>query len=204
MAKQSKLTMGAWGKKHGLTLSQVKQLITDDVISSAVKLGGNNRKLIFENDADKLFEDHKIRSAGFFTAEDQANQAKDKEQKFDRASPGSGHREGSMMVDETHTGVYSKARAAKETMAAKMAQVKYEKLTGSLVEVDEVRKAAKNIGLAIKGSLTALPNKMAPILAAETDVQKVRKYLDEEIRMALENLSRGNYDFLKEEVPSDV
>lgn len=193
MAK-SKLSMGAWGKKHDLSLAQVKKLIKDDVISQAVKLGGNNRKLILEDEADQLWHDFKLKEAGFFTAEDQAK-GQDA-QKFERASPGSGHRPGSMMVDNEHSGVYSKARAAKETMAAKMAQVKYEKLTGSLIEVDEVRKAAKNIGLAIKGSLTALPNKLAPILAAETDVQKVRKYLDEEIRMALENLSRGNYDFL--------
>lgn len=197
MTKQVKMSMGAWAKKHDLTLAQVKKLIKDDVISSAVKLGGNNRKLILEAEADKLYQDFNIREAGFFTPEDQAKRAEG--QKFERAAPGSGYREGSMMVDNEHSGVYSKARAAKETMAAKMAQVKYEQLTGSLVEVDEVKRAAKDIGLAIKGSLTALPNKLAPILAAETDVQKVRKYLDEEIRVALENLSRGNYDFLKDE-----
>lgn len=198
LGKQVKLSMKAWGSEHGLSLAQVKKLIADEVISSAIRLGGNDRKLILKAEADQLYHDYKIKSAGFFTAEDQAKQAEPKEQKFKKDAPGSGYREGSMMVNDEHSGVYSKARAAKETMAAKTAQVKYELLTGNLVEVDEVKRAAKNIGSAIKGALTVLPNKLAPILAAENDVQKVRKYLDEEIRVALENLSRGDYEFLKD------
>lgn len=186
MAKEKMISMKDFANSRGLEMRDVKKLIKDGVISDAVKLGRNNRKLISESLANSLMDNHEGKSDT-------------PKQEFERHSPGSGHRDGSMMVDDSHMGIYSKARAAKETMAAKMAQVKYEQLTGSLVEADEVRSAAKKIGLSLRNSLMNLPNKISPLVASETDVLKVKMILEGEIRSALTNLSRGDYDFLNEE-----
>lgn len=183
MAKEKMLSMTDFAKSRGMTMKDIKKAIKDEIISDAVKLGRNDRKLILVDKANALLDEH----LGI-----------EKPQEFERHAPGSGHRDGSMMVDETSIGAYSKARAVKETMAAKTAQVKYEQLTGSLVDADEVRSAAKIVGLNLRNSLLNLPNKLAPILAAETDVLKAKRILEDEIRSALENLSRGDYDFLGE------
>lgn len=184
--------MGEFAKDLNLQLKDVKELINTGVIADAVKIGNNGRKWILRNLAHELYQKHKFKEAGF-NSDNQQNG-----QNFDRLSQGSGERDGSMMVDKKNMGVYSQARAVKETFVAKTAQVKYEQMMGQLVEVDEVRKAAKLIGLNIRNALENLPNKLAPIVTAETDVAENKRILASEIKAALDNLSRGDYDFLKD------
>ena len=40
-------------------------------------------------------------------------------------------------------------------------------------------------------------DKLSPVMAAETDINKVHKILNDEIRKLLSNLSRGDYKFLE-------
>lgn len=175
--------MTDYAKSRDLKLKDVKKAIADEIISDAVKLGRNDRKLIEVEKANALWDKH----LGI-----------EPKQEFEKHAPGSGHREGSMMVNNEHMPMYSMARASKETYAAKTAQVKYEKLTGSLLERDDVERAAKIVGGNLRNSLLNLPNKLAPIVAAETDVIKVKHLLDQEIKSLLKALSRGDYDYLKD------
>lgn len=91
----------------------------------------------------------------------------------------------------------STARSVKEVYSAKMEQLKYEKMVGSLVDADEVKKAARDMGLAVRDALQYLPDKLGPVLAAETDIEKVNDLLSEEIRSALDAMSRGNFQLFE-------
>lgn len=93
----------------------------------------------------------------------------------------------------------STARSVKEVYSAKMEQLKYEKMVGSLVDADDVKKAARDMGLAVRDALQYIPDKLAPILAAESDIEKVNDLLSEEIRSALDAMSRGNFEIFEQE-----
>lgn len=177
------LSMTDYAKSRDVKIKDVKAAIKSEIISSAVKLGRNDRKLIVVDEANELWDKH----LGI-----------EPEQQFEKHAPGSGHRDGSMMVSNEHQPMYSMARASKETYAAKTAQVKYEQLTGSLIEKDEVARAAKIVGGNLRNALLNLPNKLAPIVAAETDVVQVKHLLDKEIKSILKALSRGDYEYLKD------
>ena len=191
MGQSNKCTMSEFAKENGLALKDVKELINTGILKDAVVKAFNNRKLLLRALAYQLYQNHKMQSAGF---------APDKvEENTQKASPGSGYRDGSVMINDETREVYSKSRAAKEAIAAKTAQIKYEQLAGSLVDADEVRAAFKVIGLNIKNALLNIPNKLSPIVTAETDVAENKRTLTKEIKEVLDNLSRGDYDFLKED-----
>jgi len=175
-----KLSMTDFAKRRDVKLKDIKQAIKDGIIpEEAVTLGSNNRKIINVEIAERAWNKHYGYEPAFKEEE----------------KVGSGYRKGSMMVDEESMPLYSKARASKTAYEAKIAQVKYEELTGSLVKVEEVKTVAKDIGRNLRDALMNIPNKLSPVLAAETNVDEVSKVLEAEIRAALENLSRGNYSF---------
>ncbi|MAW60665.1 MAG: hypothetical protein CMJ94_07500 [Planctomycetes bacterium] len=59
-----------------------------------------------------------------------------------------------------------------------------------MLRKDEVRKAGFDVSRTIRDQLLVLPYRLGPILAVESDEFTVRTRMEEEIRMALENLSR--------------
>jgi len=107
------------------------------------------------------------------------------------------HQEGS--VPKGGGGHLIKARAAKETFAAKMAQLKYEQASGKLVRIEDVKRAASSTSRVTRDLLLTIPNRLAPILASETDINKINKLLTQEIRQALESLSQINWDQMQED-----
>lgn len=60
---------------------------------------------------------------------------------------------------------------------------------GKLVAVDGVRSAAALVGRRVRDSLLTIPDKVAPVIAAETDQARCWKLLDAEIRSALTALA---------------
>lgn len=86
---------------------------------------------------------------------------------------------------------YAQSRSIKEALSAKLTQLEYEKKSGSLCSVEDVAKAAKEMSLLTRNYLLNISGKLAPILAAETDIDKVHKLIDDEIHNALTNLSSG-------------
>jgi len=84
---------------------------------------------------------------------------------------------------------YSKARAAKETFAAKNLQLAYEKKAGKLCNTDDVKALAQGLGRVVRDRLLALPEKLSPILSAEQDQDEIRDILEKNITIALEDLS---------------
>lgn len=87
---------------------------------------------------------------------------------------------------------YNKARTIEAQYRAALTKLDYEDRTGSYVSLDEVRTAAFNLARTVRDAVLNVPDRVAPILAAETDPQKINAILARELRIALEELKRGH------------
>ena len=85
---------------------------------------------------------------------------------------------------------FQTSRAVKETYAAKMAMLDFEERTKGLIKADEVHVAAFNMARRVRDRLLLIPHRLAAIVAAEMDADEVEKLLQEELRKALEELTK--------------
>lgn len=88
--------------------------------------------------------------------------------------------------------IFRQAQAQERAFAAKIEELKYKEMSKQLIRVDAVRAAwAKRITLA-RDTLLQIPHRLAPVLAAESDMERVAQLLEDELRHALDELSRGD------------
>ena len=84
---------------------------------------------------------------------------------------------------------YATARTMREAFRAKMAKLDYEEREGKLVDARKVRDDAFQTGRMVRDGVLAIPDRMADVLAAESDPAKVRQLLIDELETVLEKLS---------------
>ena len=84
---------------------------------------------------------------------------------------------------------YSKARAIREHYQARLAKLEYEQKVGSLVSRDEVKIAAFNTLRQFRDAILNIPDRLAAMLAAETDAAKCYEILATEIRKSLNDFA---------------
>jgi hypothetical protein len=87
---------------------------------------------------------------------------------------------------------YSKARAVRESYLARMAKMDFEERSGKLVNRDEVQVAAFGRFRALRDGMLNIPDRLAAVLAAESDAARVHDLLSTEIRKALQEFSDAN------------
>ena len=80
---------------------------------------------------------------------------------------------------------FAQSRAIKEAYNARLAKLSYEEKSGALVRTDTVKVAWFNALRVLRDRALNLPDRLAPLLAAETDPKIVRDLLEEEIRTVL-------------------
>jgi hypothetical protein len=80
---------------------------------------------------------------------------------------------------------YTKARAVREHYQARLAKLEYEEKVGSLISKDEVQVATFNQFRQYRDGMLNIPDRVAAMLAAESDAAKCYKILADEIRKAL-------------------
>ena len=85
---------------------------------------------------------------------------------------------------------YLQAKTAREVYEAKNAQLEYEERIGKLIRADAVRATWASRIASTRDALLQIPSRLAPVLAAETDLAAVTLLLEDEIRQALAELSR--------------
>lgn len=83
---------------------------------------------------------------------------------------------------------FSRARAVRETYAARILQLEFEEKSGRLVDKNELRLMLAKLHMAVRDNLRTIPDRVAPVLAAETDQAKIHALLLKEIGQALEGL----------------
>ncbi len=80
---------------------------------------------------------------------------------------------------------YAQSRAIKEAYNARLAKLEYEEKSGALVRTDSVKVAWFNVLRILRDRVLNMPDRMAPLLASETDPKRVRELLDVELRQIL-------------------
>jgi hypothetical protein len=86
---------------------------------------------------------------------------------------------------------YGQARTVHETYRARLAKLDYEERIGHLVAAAEVRDAAFNTYRRFRDAMLNIPNRIAPVLAAENDAAVVHEVLAAAIREALGEFADG-------------
>ena len=84
---------------------------------------------------------------------------------------------------------YAQSRAVRELYLARLAKIEYEERLNKLVNRDEVKVAAFSMARTIRDSLLNIPDRIAAMLAAESDPTRVHHILTEELRRALLELT---------------
>ena len=85
---------------------------------------------------------------------------------------------------------YQTSRAIREAYAARLAKLEYEERTAKLISSDEVEMRTFNLARRLRDRMQTLPRRLAAALAVEQDPRVIEQRLDDEIRQALEELSR--------------
>jgi hypothetical protein len=91
-------------------------------------------------------------------------------------------------------GAYAQSRAVRELYLAKLAKIEFEERTAKLVSRDEVTVTAFTKARTVRDSLLNIPDRVAALIAAETDPSTVHQILSDEIRKALIELSNEQRD----------
>ncbi|MEN9923902.1 MAG: hypothetical protein RL268_28 [Pseudomonadota bacterium] len=85
---------------------------------------------------------------------------------------------------------FQMARTRREIAEANLAEMREAELEGKLIRVDAIRAAWARRIASTRDALMQLPHRLAPVLAAESDLDRVSRVLDDELRQALIELSR--------------
>lgn len=84
---------------------------------------------------------------------------------------------------------YAASRAAREGYLARLAKLEFEQRSGKLVDADEVRAQIFGLGRRMRDALMGLPDRLAPVLAGQTDQAEIHRLLAQEIMTSLAELS---------------
>jgi hypothetical protein len=96
----------------------------------------------------------------------------------------------SFQIDDDDHGVavggqYKTARAVREQYMARLAKLEYEERVGSLVSKDEMKIAAFNETRRFRDHMLNIPDRVAAMVAAETETARCFEIIATEIRKAL-------------------
>ena len=95
-------------------------------------------------------------------------------------------------IDAFGASQYNKARAVREHYQARLAKLEFEEKTAQLIPADEVKVAAFNLFRRYRDHMLNIPDRLAAILAAETESAKCYEILAGEVRKALNEFADAN------------
>ncbi len=88
---------------------------------------------------------------------------------------------------------YHRSRAIREDYNAKLTQLQFEKESGKLIQIEEVKIQAFNSGRRIRDRLLNMPDHIAPQLVGKTSIFEIKNILKSELTKILEELSTHPY-----------
>ncbi|HYA16803.1 MAG TPA: hypothetical protein VEF06_05025 [Bryobacteraceae bacterium] len=89
---------------------------------------------------------------------------------------------------------YLRARAVKESFAARTAQLDYEERAGKLIPAARAAEYAATFSAIVKDGLMAIPDRLSPMLAAVDDEKAIHRMLVAEVSAALRKVSKAVAD----------
>lgn len=94
---------------------------------------------------------------------------------------------------------FQESKALHEHYKAALKKLEFDEKAGTLVKKEDVNKEMFECARGTRDALMAIPNRVASVLAAETDADAIKNRLDGEIRVALQQVIA----MLKETTASD-
>lgn len=85
----------------------------------------------------------------------------------------------------------AKAKLKRETYLAHAAELEYKKSAGELVSASDVAKQWEGIAANVRRRLLVLPDRLAPLVAAELDPRKVHAMITKELHQCLTTLDQA-------------
>lgn len=168
----------------------IGKAIASGRIARAVWRDGHGRPWILPLVADALLEENTDPSAqreekagGRPREEPPDNLFADGGPRADSISPSDAKERDARALD------YSRARATREAVEARLAHLRLQRELGEYVESAKVRARVENVGVLVRDSLRQIPARVAGELAAETDPHRVEERLAYEIDRALAQLA---------------
>ena len=86
---------------------------------------------------------------------------------------------------------YLRARAVKESFAARTAQLEYEERAGKLIQAVRASEYAAGFSSIVKDGLMAMPDRLAPMLAAIDDERAIHRMLTADVSAVLRKVSKA-------------
>lgn len=80
---------------------------------------------------------------------------------------------------------FAQSRAIREAYNARLTKLSYEEKSGCLIKIDLVKVAWFNTLRVLRDRVLNMPDRLAPVLSAETDPKIIRDLLDKELRQIL-------------------
>lgn len=105
--------------------------------------------------------------------------------------------------NDSNTSDYHKARTEKEQMDVQLKKIELRKLQGLIAEVEPILRAVHDTHVAARSALLQLPDRLAQMLAPETDPLKVHELLRLECERVCEVMVR-EIQRLREQVTTEV
>lgn len=84
---------------------------------------------------------------------------------------------------------FAQSRAIREAYAARLTRLEFDQRSGKLVDKAELKMKLAKLHMSVRDALRTIPDRVAPIVAAETDQAKIHAMLLKEIGQALEGLN---------------
>jgi hypothetical protein len=89
---------------------------------------------------------------------------------------------------------FAQSRAIREAYAARLTRLEFDQRSAKLVDKNELKMRLAKLHMGVRDSLRTIPDRVAPIVAAETDQAKIHAMLLKEIGQALESLGSAISD----------
>lgn len=87
------------------------------------------------------------------------------------------------------TFIFSENQAKREHYKAELVRLEFDERIGKLTRTDLIEQEAFRIGRQVRDAMLNIPDRLAGVLAAETDQRNIHNILTKEIRQALEALT---------------
>lgn len=88
---------------------------------------------------------------------------------------------------------YHRSRAIREDYNAKLTQLQFERESGKLIPVDEVRTVAFRAGRRVRDRILNIPDQVVPLLIGKTSIFEMKSILKAELTKILEELSKNEF-----------
>lgn len=170
-------TVPEFAKKVGVSRQRVADGIKTGILAASVKKKKKGTKTFYEIDLEAGLKEW---AANIDPAKQRDN---DKQAATRELNGGAG----------TSSSNFQRAKAVRETFAAKLAQLEYEEKSGKLVPADKVRAEAFKISRRVRDSIMGLPERVAAELATMTEPREISVYLRSMLADTLKDLGDINH-----------